>query len=230
MNTLRYISLGLLVFVVNASGALCRYRATFDLDYSLFKATDIILVTEGEVIDGCLKVLKSWKGNLKPDMEIVIPELAEFAWYLLKATDSMVTAVVTYMCFQSPSGFGLELDINPEDSWNISARGIIPTELWSSQIKTDWIRTEAIFFDNSIQIGNTLDNFHETGWHTYTDAPERIHIDTKLFLADSESFATFFKTYLNMHYFDWPEGQNEVNSQLNSANMVVQFDAAARRD
>lgn len=54
-------------------------RPSFNLDYSVWKATHIVLATESGTIDGRLKVVESWKGDIKPGMELILPELGAFA-------------------------------------------------------------------------------------------------------------------------------------------------------
>lgn len=78
MKALNYIIVCLLV-LVSTSRSFAAERPSFNLDYSLWKATHIVLATEGNVIDGKLKVIESWKGDLKPDSKIVLPELAAFS-------------------------------------------------------------------------------------------------------------------------------------------------------
>jgi hypothetical protein len=45
----------------------------------MWSATHIVLATEGEVIDGRLRVIESWKGDFEPDAEIVVPNLARYS-------------------------------------------------------------------------------------------------------------------------------------------------------
>jgi len=52
---------------------------SFLLEYSMLKATHIVLATEGDVIDGRLSVIDSWKGDLEQGEEVVIKDLREFA-------------------------------------------------------------------------------------------------------------------------------------------------------
>ncbi len=56
---------GLLLLGVFASSASAAIRPSFYLDYSVWKATHIVLATEGDSIDGRLRVIESWKGNLE---------------------------------------------------------------------------------------------------------------------------------------------------------------------
>jgi hypothetical protein len=53
-------------------------RPSFGLNYSTQSATHILVVTEGDTIDGVFTVLESWKGNIKPGETIMVPELAAF--------------------------------------------------------------------------------------------------------------------------------------------------------
>lgn len=54
-------------------------RPSFSLEYSAWHATDIVGATEGDSIDGKLRILETWKGDLPVGAEISIPELARFA-------------------------------------------------------------------------------------------------------------------------------------------------------
>ena len=54
-------------------------RPSFDMDYSLWKATDIVVASEDAQIDGVLRVIENWKGKLQPGDHITIPELAKFS-------------------------------------------------------------------------------------------------------------------------------------------------------
>ncbi len=78
MKVLHFIIIGFLV-LAGDSLSFAIPPTTFDLDYSLWKATHIVLATEGNVIDGKLKVIESWRGDLKLDNEIVLPELSAFS-------------------------------------------------------------------------------------------------------------------------------------------------------
>src|SRR5262245_63476344 len=54
-------------------------QPSFHLDACAWSATHIVVVTEGEKIDGVVEVLESWKGDLKKGERITVPELAAFA-------------------------------------------------------------------------------------------------------------------------------------------------------
>jgi hypothetical protein len=53
-------------------------RPSFGLDHCSWHATHIVIATEGQVIDGKLTVLESWRGDLRPGGIIFVPELASF--------------------------------------------------------------------------------------------------------------------------------------------------------
>jgi hypothetical protein len=59
--------------------AVAGIRPSFSLEYSAWDATDIVVATEGEKIDGHLTVLEVWKGPLRPDDKLSIPELSKLA-------------------------------------------------------------------------------------------------------------------------------------------------------
>src|SRR6266478_2770569 len=71
----------LVVFVVVLTGASignAGIRPSFSSESCSWRATDIVVVTEGKEIDGVFTILESLKGDLKPGQTIKIPEMAEF--------------------------------------------------------------------------------------------------------------------------------------------------------
>ena len=67
------------VFATILSGSLrAGIRPSFNLEYNTWNATDIVIATEGEEIDGQLRVLKVLVGSLKQGDAISIPELGQF--------------------------------------------------------------------------------------------------------------------------------------------------------
>jgi hypothetical protein len=70
------VSFTILLLAVSASAA---RRPSFFLDHSAWKATHIVLATEGPAFDGKLKVIESWKGDLAPGSQLTVPALAAFA-------------------------------------------------------------------------------------------------------------------------------------------------------
>jgi hypothetical protein len=70
------VALAALLLAVPASAAI---RPSFHLDDSAWKATHIVLATEGSAIDGKLEVIESWKGDLAPGSQVTVPALATFA-------------------------------------------------------------------------------------------------------------------------------------------------------
>ena len=53
-------------------------RPSFNPDWFAWQATHIVLVTEGDKIDGEVTILESWLGDLKPGDTLKIPELAKY--------------------------------------------------------------------------------------------------------------------------------------------------------
>jgi hypothetical protein len=68
----------LLFFLAVSTPVLAGIRPSFSPEGCSWRATDIVVVTEGSEIDGNFKVLETWKGDLKPGQTISIPELAQF--------------------------------------------------------------------------------------------------------------------------------------------------------
>ena len=52
---------------------------SFDLDFCAWCAERIVVVTEGDKIDGAVEVLESWKGDCKKGDRLTVPELAAYA-------------------------------------------------------------------------------------------------------------------------------------------------------
>jgi hypothetical protein len=70
------VALAILLLAVPASAAI---RPSFHLDDSAWKATHIVVATEGPAVDGKLEVIESWKGDLAPGSQVAVPALATFA-------------------------------------------------------------------------------------------------------------------------------------------------------
>ncbi|HDZ39334.1 MAG TPA: hypothetical protein ENH62_13830 [Marinobacter sp.] len=54
-------------------------RPSFSLNHSTWHATDIVVASEGDTVDGTVSVLEVWKGRLAPGKVLSIPALARFA-------------------------------------------------------------------------------------------------------------------------------------------------------
>ncbi|MBA3765699.1 MAG: hypothetical protein H0W99_01675 [Acidobacteria bacterium] len=68
-----------LIFIfLFCSHASANIRPSFWLEACSWRATHIVVATEGKKIDGVLRVLESWKGELMVGETIRIPELAAF--------------------------------------------------------------------------------------------------------------------------------------------------------
>jgi len=61
-----------------SSTALAGIRPSFSPEGCSWRATDIVVVTEGSQIDGDFTVIETWKGDLKPGETISVPELGQF--------------------------------------------------------------------------------------------------------------------------------------------------------
>ncbi len=53
-------------------------RPSFNPEGLAIAATDVVLVTQGEKLDGNCTVVEAWKGDLKPGDKIAVAQLAEF--------------------------------------------------------------------------------------------------------------------------------------------------------
>jgi hypothetical protein len=79
MGRLVRAGLPLLVWVAWAAPAFAAILPSFHLDTSGWYATHIVVVTEGKEIDGKVRVLESWRGDLRPGDRLDLPDLAAFA-------------------------------------------------------------------------------------------------------------------------------------------------------
>ena len=77
MNALRYLGCFLILLAVS-SLVRAGIRPSFLPKVCSWRATDIVVVTEGQQIDGIFTVLETLKGDLKPGQTVKIPEMAEF--------------------------------------------------------------------------------------------------------------------------------------------------------
>lgn len=66
------------IVIIVCSTAAAGIRPSFLPEVCSWRATDIVVVTEGQQIDGVFTVLETLKGDLKPGEAIKIPEMAEF--------------------------------------------------------------------------------------------------------------------------------------------------------
>jgi len=65
--------------LIGGTTVLAEDLPSFNLEVSAWTATDIVVATEGTKIDGKLTVIETWKGDLKRDEEVSLPDLAGFA-------------------------------------------------------------------------------------------------------------------------------------------------------
>ena len=68
----------LLFLLAVSTAASAAIQPSFSSEGCSWRATDIVVVSEGSEIDGNFKVLETWKGDLKPGQTISVPELAQF--------------------------------------------------------------------------------------------------------------------------------------------------------
>jgi hypothetical protein len=69
----------LAVLLGNSASALAGFAPSFYLEGCTWNASHIVVVTEGDKIDGVVEVLESWAGDFEKGQRITIPELAAFA-------------------------------------------------------------------------------------------------------------------------------------------------------
>lgn len=68
----------ILFLLAVSSAVVAGIRPSFSPEGCSWRASDIVVVTEGSQIDGKFQVLETWKGDLKPGETISVPELAQF--------------------------------------------------------------------------------------------------------------------------------------------------------
>ncbi len=78
MKALRWAGVVALLLVSTAD-ATAAIMPSFSYESCSWKATHVVVVSEGDKIDGEVEVLESWKGDLKKGDLVSVPELAAFA-------------------------------------------------------------------------------------------------------------------------------------------------------
>src|SRR6185436_11191423 len=74
-----FLLFALVILLLVPRDARAEIQPSFDLEHFSWKATDIVVVSEGERIDGEVVVVESWKGTLAEGDRITVPPLAHFA-------------------------------------------------------------------------------------------------------------------------------------------------------
>lgn len=69
----------IIIFAALALNSRASGELSFDFESSTIAASDVILVSQDERLDGHFTVLEAWKGGLKPGDALTVPELAVFA-------------------------------------------------------------------------------------------------------------------------------------------------------
>src|SRR5215208_5414545 len=77
MKIIQWSLIGITLFVMTLP-TLAKGHITMDVKACAQHASQVVVVTEGNSIDGQLTVLESWKGNLKPGDKLSFPELQSF--------------------------------------------------------------------------------------------------------------------------------------------------------
>jgi hypothetical protein len=75
---MKNIACSLVLIVSVSSIAHAGIIPSFYPEFSATRATDVIVASEGERMDGLLDVLDTWKGDLEKGERIRVPELALF--------------------------------------------------------------------------------------------------------------------------------------------------------
>ncbi|HEY0426447.1 MAG TPA: hypothetical protein VGC76_01450 [Pyrinomonadaceae bacterium] len=74
---IKFFALALL-FLLTSFETKAAIRPSFSLEYSAWNATEVVVATEGDEIDGNFTVLENLKGELYTNQTISVPELASF--------------------------------------------------------------------------------------------------------------------------------------------------------
>lgn len=133
--------------LLSAAPAAPEILPSFSLAHSAFEASDILLVSEGERIDGELVVLESWKGGYEAGEQLRLPALAEFApeeerqahaplWQPEKADSMPIVSGDRMLVFLAqPEGDALQ----PAPS-HLEGRGTQPASIYGGQrVATIWL-------------------------------------------------------------------------------------------
>lgn len=114
---------------------------SFDAKLCAYHATDVVVVTEGDVIDGRVTVLETWVGALEPETILELPDLRAFA-----SEDSRRTGGFAGLSSRENVLVGADRMIlfleRHEGAW----RGAWPTD-WERRlhVSTVWVHAGAVF-------------------------------------------------------------------------------------
>lgn len=134
------VATGIMCFI--ASNSQGGFGPSFHVEVSAWQATHVIVVSEGEKVDGKCVVLESWKGDLATNSTVFVPELASFEsedaravkhWTNTKAEDSPAYVTCSRMV--------LFLKRSPSDGskWE-------PTGDWKSmKVSMAWVEQGKMF-------------------------------------------------------------------------------------
>jgi hypothetical protein len=77
MKLIRWFLIGMALFVMTFP-SFAKSHLTIDVKAIANLASDVVVVTEGDTIDGQLTILETWKGKLKVGDKLSIPEFQDF--------------------------------------------------------------------------------------------------------------------------------------------------------
>ncbi len=146
-------------------------RPSFSLEECVKNATHIVVVTEGENIDGIVEVMESWKGDLKKGDSLNIPELAEFAdkdSREINKRGEMTPTSLTHVSGDRMILFVKQQIIAGEKKWEAAVK-------WGGmQVSTAWIEDGKVYA--FIQVVNPGDSVLVNYWLA-TEAELKARVD-----------------------------------------------------
>jgi quercetin dioxygenase-like cupin family protein len=126
---LKALFLALALLILYPFIAEAKSHIVTDIQYCAREATQIVVVTEGDKIDGKVTILASWKGDLIPATRLAIPELAKFKSQVSRHIECFDTGLDWNKCPEGTpkfvTGSKIVLFLAKQGSKNWSAIGAV---------------------------------------------------------------------------------------------------------
>ena len=79
-----------------------------------------------------------------PDLERC-KEIAEYVWYFLRSTDSLLKVINDfYTLYSEDDEYWIEVRTGPSHAWKIEVRGWLPKDLFSKEEQQDWVEVRGV--------------------------------------------------------------------------------------
>jgi hypothetical protein len=157
-------TLTLLLLLLCARTSSAEYRPSFHLEPSAWRASDIVVVTEGHKIDGTVAVVETWKGALRKGETLSIPELTQFKDRKLRTVQTSGTpGTKPHEASQIVAGGRMILFLKDKSATTESpnkkapAKWVSASPMWGMRASTVWVENGRTYaFTQLINPGPSL--------------------------------------------------------------------------